>query len=258
MLSLLALCAVTFAPSGMAPMPRACVDVRRVVVDMRAVPYVKSTEKQVEAAASSLRRAAAKFGPAQREAADEWLAKTMAGGGFSSAALLQQKVLLFEQCTINDDGSSNCLALDEALVDLQGAMAGLGEVGADSTASAKRLAQGKVNKAALAVRAAATKFGVSEKKVANEWLERALEGRSSPTSLMESTLELFGDCMLPEKGAKMPNKCEELSKALETLRTALGDVNDSLPGPGGKVVPTGLSDMEYRKWVSGEMAARGK
>ena len=42
------------------------------------------------------------------------------------------------------------------------------------------------------------------------------------------------------------------------MRPAALDAKDSLPGPGGRVVPTGLTEMEYRKWVSGELAARGK
>ena len=50
----------------------------------------------------------AKIAREQKEAAEQWLDKTIATGGFSSAALLQQKTMLFEECTINDDGSSNC------------------------------------------------------------------------------------------------------------------------------------------------------
>ena len=130
------------------------------------------------------------------------------------------------------------------------------------TTSAKRLAQNKVNKAKLAVRAAASKFGPAQKKQADAWLERALKGGAMGASLMEESLALFGECELSEAGSKAPNKCEQLSKAIETLRVALGDVDDVPSGTTirdvtGRVIPTTrsagtrpMSDMEYRKMVA--------
>ena len=80
-------------------------------------------QKAIDAAAKKLRSAAAAFGKEQRDAADAWLEKTLTRSGvFSSAELLDQQVALFEQCTIDYDGSSNCKTLDDALVDLQSAM----------------------------------------------------------------------------------------------------------------------------------------
>ena len=111
-------------------------------------------EKKLDAAQKKLRKAAAMFGKEQKEAADKWLDKTLTTGGFSSSELLQQKITLFDECTINDDGSSNCMALDDALVDLQDAMAAQDALVGDATNSKKRLAQSSVNKAALGVRSA--------------------------------------------------------------------------------------------------------
>ena len=208
-------------------------------------------EKLIKAASQKLRKAASSFGKEQKEAAEQWLDKTIATGGFSSAALLQQKTMLFEECTINDDGSSNCMALDEALVDLQDAMT-TKESAADATNAKKRLAQNSVNKAALSVRSAASKFGPLQKKQADAWVQRALDGESS-SSLIEQSVALFGECELSEEGSKAPNKCAALSKALEELRAALGDVDDLR----GVVAPFGkMTDMEYRKFKASEGVTR--
>lgn len=209
-------------------------------------------EKQVKAASAKLRKAAAMFGKEQKEAADQWLDRTLATGGFSSSSLLEQKTMLFEECTINDDGSSSCMQLDEALVDLQDAMAAQALVG-DATTSKKRLAQSSVNKAALGVRSAAAKFGPAQKKQADAWVQRALNGGASSSSLIEESVALFGECELSEEGSKAPNKCAALSKALEDLRAALGDVDDLQ----GVVVPVNqMTDMEYRKFKAGERVVR--
>jgi len=208
----------------------------------------------VDAATAKLRKAASRFGGAQKEAAEAWLTKTLASGSFCSSELLEARTLLFEECLINDDGSSNCQALDEAMVDLQGAMAELDGSGQASTSSAKRLAKNKVNKAAMAVRAAAMRFGVPQKKMANEWLEKTLAGDQSSESLVEQSLMLFGECELSEEGSKAPNKCAELSKAIEALRVAMGDVADV---DKGVVVPVAkMTDMQYRKWAAGEAERR--
>lgn len=150
--------------------------VTRRAIDVRAVAQ-DADLKAIDAAASKVRRAAAMFGPEQKTAANSWLDKTIDNGGFSSAALLKQKKLLFEECVIDDDGSSNCLALDDALVDLQTAMTNL--AGDKATNTQKLLAQNKVNKAKLAVRAVAAKFGKTQKNQADAWLEQALGGQSA-------------------------------------------------------------------------------
>lgn len=222
---------------------------RSAIVCAAAEPDAKA----VKAAAAKLKAAAASFGPMQRDAANIWLDRTLSSDGFNTAALLKQKKLLFEECTIDDDGSNKCKALDDALVDLQEAIAAAAKpVLTGSTKTKQRLAQSKVNKAALAVRAAAAKFGPAQKKLADAWVQRALEG-GSKVSLFESSIELFGECELSEEGSKAPNKCLQLSNALEALRMALGDVDDVR----GVVVPVSqMSDLEYRKYMAGETVMR--
>jgi len=249
--SVLAMSALAFAPSQVPLGAPTC------SLSRRATCVQLVAADSVDAAAAKLRKAASRFGSAQKDAAEGWLTKTLASGSFSSSELLEARALLFEECLIDDDGSSNCQALDEAMVDLQGAMAAL--TSDQATTSAKRLAQNKVNKAAMAVRAAAGRFGVAQKKMANEWLEKTLGGRESAASLMEESLLLFGECELSEEGSKAPNKCAELSKAIESLRMAMGDVADvqSLKSMTGNVVPVAqMSDMQYRKWLAGEAERR--
>ena len=155
---------------------------------------------------------------------------------------------LFDECIIEDDGSSNCQALDAALVDLQSGFAAVAGA-ADKPRSAQYLAEMKVNKAKLAIRSAASKFGPAQKKEANEWLERALKGENE-ASLVEESLALFGECELSADGT--PNKCEQLSKALDRLKEALGE--EEQPFVTGKVVPVSqMSDMQYRKYLAGEL-----
>ena len=108
-----------------------------------------------------------------------------------------------------------------------------------------------MNKAKLAIRSAASKFGPAQKKQANEWLERALKGENE-ASLVEESLALFGECELSEEGSKSPRKCEQLSKALDRLKEALGE--EEQPFVTGKVVPVAqMSDMQYRKYLAGEL-----
>lgn len=183
--------------------------------------------------------------------------RTIATGGFSSASLLEQKTLLFEECTINDDGSSDCKKLDDALVDLQDAMAELDSPLRRPTTSAKRLAQNKLNKAALAVRSTAGKFGPAQRKQADVWVQRAISGeapatQAERTSLLEESVALFGECTLEADGSGS-KKCEQLWAAIEDLRVALGDAEDVR----GVVVPVSMmTDMEYRKHMAGERVLR--
>lgn len=166
-----------------------------------------------------MRAAAAAFGPTQRDAADAWLKRTVAGEGFCTEELLKQKVNLFEECRVDDEGTSKCQALGEALVDLQAAMA-LELPKCRPINQEERIELNRMVKAALQVRNVATQFGPAQKQSANAWLERALRGESS-ASLFEESLELFGECELSET-SDATNKCIELSKALDALRDALG------------------------------------
>ena len=64
-------------------------------------------------------------------------------------------------------------------------------------------------------------------------------------------------CELSEEGSKEPNRCVAMSKALEAFRLSLGDVADEDLAPIGRVVPTNqISDLEYRKMMSGDRSAK--
>jgi len=215
--------------------------------------YPEADARKVSAAIAKVKTAAAAFGPAQRDAANAWLDKTLSGQqGFSSAELWSQKVLLFEECLIEDDGSSTCQKLEEALVTLQEAMV----APSDAPAWGRGPLSGpsKKQKAAAAVRTAAAKFGPAQQKQANAWVEQALKGMSTE-SLIEEELNLFGECALSEEGSKEPNKCIAISKALEAFRLSLGDVADE-DLMAGKVVPTQMTDLQYRKKMSGDRTAK--
>ena len=59
-----------------------------------------------------------------------------------------------------------------------GASTSKSAMGETKTATAKRLAQAKVNKAALKVRSTASKFGVPQRQMANKWVEGVLAGET--------------------------------------------------------------------------------
>jgi len=253
----ISLCATSFTLST-SPIGDGC---RRTTTIM-AAPKVSISEKyqdadskKVSAAVAKVRLAAAAFGPAQKEAANAWLDKTLSGEqAFSSTELWNQKVVLFEACLIEDDGSSTCLKLEEALTSLQEAMV----APSDAPAWGRGPFSGpsKVQRAAATVRSAAAKFGLAQQKQANAWVERAIKGMSTE-SLIESQLALFGECELSEEGSKEPNRCVAMSKALEAFRLSLGDVADEDLAPIGRVVPTNqISDLEYRKMMSGDRSAK--
>jgi hypothetical protein len=74
-----------------------------------------------------------------------------------------------------------------------------------------------VKEAAKKVTAAAKKFGVTQGKVAQLWVEEALRGgRASADNLMEIEMVLFDECRL-EDGAK----CTQLESGMEELLAAV-------------------------------------
>lgn len=255
MLSFVALSATSFSLSSARPTCsiRASVEMNLPKVSISDA-YPDANAKAVAAAVAKVKSAAAAFGPAQRDAANAWIDKTLAGKqGFSSAELWSQKVLLFEECLIEDDGSSSCFKLEEALASLQEALV----APSDAPAWGRGPFSGpsKVQKAATAVRSAAAKFGPAQQKQANDWLERALKGDMSTESLIEQQLILFGECELSPEGSSSPNKCVAMSKALDAFRVSLGDVEDQMLPEEivGKIVPTQMSELQYRKWKAGEV-----
>jgi hypothetical protein len=75
----------------------------------------------VQVAAARVRTAAAKFGPAQKEAGDAWVKK--ATGSTATSGLLEEQVMMFGECVLSEDGSSSdCEELSEALAELQQAI----------------------------------------------------------------------------------------------------------------------------------------
>lgn len=76
----------------------------------------------IQEAATKVREAAKRFGPAQKSAADEWIKMVTLGteatavtSGFRES-LLAQKVTLFGECILSEDGTpSDCEQLEQAL-----------------------------------------------------------------------------------------------------------------------------------------------
>jgi len=77
----------------------------------------------IQAAATKLRASAAKFGPEQKEAADEWIKKVTTGKEVGGAGLLEEQIALFGECVLSEGSTpSDCQRLVAALGALQEAV----------------------------------------------------------------------------------------------------------------------------------------
>jgi len=165
------------------------------------------------AAAQRVVDAAASFGDAQGSAAKAWVAEALAGKP-DAARLLEQQMVLFDECIIDEDDGAKCKELDEALSKLE-----------------KELDTGnnELDRAAARVRKAAAKFGAEQEEAASVWLEHAkLTRAANPALLLQAQVALFGECLLDDEGS--PARCNELQDAISALQASLG--------VGGKVVST--------------------
>ena len=75
----------------------------------------------------------------------------------------------------------------------------------------------EIAQAALAVKKVASRFGVTQRKAAEAWVEAAVGEGCPTTSLLEEQLQLFNECLLEDEG----NKCKELDAALTEFDKAL-------------------------------------
>jgi hypothetical protein len=81
-------------------------------------------DKKTDRAAARVRIAASRFGESHAAVAEAWVADAIASGAANPTLLLQTQFALFDECLIDEDGSSaRCFELQEALSAFQ---AGLG------------------------------------------------------------------------------------------------------------------------------------
>jgi len=174
--------------------------------------------KDVDKAASAVKKAAAKFGKAQSDSAKAWVDAVVASDdGCPSEGLLSDQLVLFEECMVDDEGGK-CKELDSALTAFEEALAVKLAPGASNTKA--NLEKSKKNRAAARVRSAAAKFGAPQKAFAETWTRDAVAAGTSSGQLMEQTLALFDSCSVTADGKADP-KCVALFDALDNLQVAL-------------------------------------
>ena len=193
---------------------------------------------ELQEAARRVIAAAKQFGIPQEEAAAAWVDDALRGRAADGSELLSQQLSLFEGCLLDgeDDGSvDRCKELDDALGALEHhLMAAATQTPAESFFAV--FGKSKVDRAAARVRAAATKFGPAQGKVAAAWVaEVRRNGQVDPVRLLEAQEALFGECLLDEDGGS--SRCRELSESLSALQASLGvrgsiiSTRDLLPKP---------------------------
>jgi len=182
-------------------------------------PRLEAATKEIDldSAAAAVKKAATKFGKVQADATQAWLDAVIASDeGCPTTDLLSEQIVLFEECTVNDEGGK-CKELDAALTAFEAA------VTVPSTAATKTKANLEAyakERAGARVRAAAAKFGPAQKKFAIAWTKEAVEAGATSSSLMSQTLALFDQCSLTEDGKADP-KCVALFDAIDNLQIAL-------------------------------------
>lgn len=177
---------------------------------------VPQLSEDVDAAAAAVKKAAAKFGKAQADSTATWLDAVVKDGN-QAETLLQEQLALFEECLVDDEGDK-CKELDAALTTFEAALTeGATEGETKAKANLRKFAQGR---AGARVRAAAGKFGPTQKAFAVDWTNEAISAGATSSSLMEQTLKLFDQCEVTEDGKADP-KCVALFEALDNLQVAL-------------------------------------
>jgi len=173
----------------------------------------------VDKAAAAVKKAAAKFGKVQADKTNEWLSAVVASDdGCPTDGLLSEQLILFEECLLDDEGGK-CKELDTALTAFGDALAQAPQAG--ETRAKANLRKFANDRAAARVKAAAAKFGPTQRAFAEDWTKRAITaGGPSSSSLMEETLLLFDKCAVTEDGKADP-KCVALFDALDNLQVAL-------------------------------------
>ena len=108
------------------------------------------------------------------------------------------QLILFEECLIDDEGGK-CKELDASLSAFEAALSAAPKKASPSQALEDFFGGGsQKERAAARVRAAAAKFGPTQKQVASDWTKKALvlgAPEDGPT-LMEQQLTLFGECQV--------------------------------------------------------------
>jgi len=104
------------------------------------IRLISRREAEVEAAAREVEEQAGRFGPAQRDAAAEWVNRLVVRREtLQNAALLDQRVVLFDECRLSTDvGTNACVELNAALTklsDLRALLVAQAATDDDATAS---------------------------------------------------------------------------------------------------------------------------
>lgn len=184
-----------------------------------------AADMKMRVAAARVVRAAEAFGDSQGEAAIVWVREALAarGGDVDGSVLLEQQLVLFEECLLEESGK--CKELDLALTQLEKELeVSAGPVGA----FAHLFGQSKADRASARVRTAAAKFGTEQERIAEMWIAEMRANRAlDPFALLEQQVALFGECMVDDD----TNRCKELHEALAALQVSLG--------VRGKIVSTG-------------------
>ena len=121
------------------------------------------------------------------------------------AIMLSRAMLTIQLCAVAG------LVIPQGVVSVRRPVARCAAPRAD-VGSAAEIAQ-----AALAVKKVAARFGVTQRKAAEAWVEAAVGEGCPTTSLLEEQLQLFNECLLEDEG----NKCKELDAALTEFDKAL-------------------------------------
>jgi hypothetical protein len=178
---------------------------------------------KLQSAALRVHSAAKKFGELQGEAAGAWLLEAMEAGSTAqpTSDLLAKQLSLFEYCSIDDDDDgAKCQELDAALSELEA------EMTASKDSLAERFAalfgNSKVDRAAIRVQSAATRFGPDQAKVCAEWVKAVRSnGSADPASLLEQQVMLFEECTMGDDEDSAA-KCRELQEALTHFQVSVG------------------------------------
>jgi hypothetical protein len=238
-----------FSISTPPPLARRCVSLTMMAN--------KPETLSAEAAAEAVKKAAAKFGKTQVDAATKWADAAINEENCPTASLLEEQLTLFEACAV-DDPDGKCKELDAALSAFDAALVADPTV-KDGQRKGPRFSfsfgGNAKEKAAARVRAAASKFGPIQKQVATDFTKKALilgEAADGP-SLMDQQVMLFGECAVTDDGKPDP-KCVALFQALDDLQLALEGKVVSPSGPEG-VAPPNLSPSGSGGGQGGQVTA---
>ena len=204
---------LAFAPMARPTAPMAITHLRA----SQPLCVVSTEDKQLLAASKKVTMIAKRFGKDQGKAAQSWVEAAISAGDANSATLMEQQLMLFEECKLDNGGK--CKELSDALEALTSAVEKR-KKDPDTKSFQINMGATPIQAAATKVRAAATKFGPAQKAAADDWIKRTASGEVvGASTLLEGQVMLFGECVLSEGDS--PSNCQQLEQALTDLQIAL-------------------------------------